>query len=66
MSVLLASKHPRSPVLTNSEMTLFKTTIATAAVITCCLGNAMPVNAEASRKELYMLVLAKTLAMPWV
>lgn len=32
-------------------MNILKTTIATAAVITCCLGNTYPANAELSRKE---------------
>ena len=34
-------------------MNLIKATIATAAVVTCCLGNTYPANAELSRKELH-------------
>ena len=32
-------------------MNIFKTTIATAAVITCCMGNEYPANAEVSPRE---------------
>ena len=33
-------------------MGFFKATIATAAVITCCLGNTYPANADLSRNEI--------------
>ena len=32
-------------------MNLIKATIATAAVLTCCMGNEMPANAQASFRE---------------
>ena len=34
-------------------MSFLKATIATAAVVTCCLGNTYPANAELSRNELH-------------
>ena len=40
-------------------MNILKTTIATAAVITCCLGNTYPANAELSRREEHLFRTAK-------